>query len=316
MMETHLSIPYEYKGQRLDVVLALLYPEFSRTQLSAALKKQHILINGAPGKPKDKVFGDETIFFKQPIAFQTNSEEVLPEAIPLTIAYEDDDLLIINKPAGLVVHPGAGNRLHTLVNALLFYLPSLAALPRAGIIHRLDKDTTGLLIVAKHPLSYQYLSQKMQAREIKRHYLTLVKGRILMANKLHTNYGRDPKNRLKMAVRKEGKQAVTYYQPITCFKHFTFLKVSLETGRTHQIRVHMAYLKHPIVGDPLYASSVVYPVKIAPPVHAALSQLPHQVLHAAEIELVHPFKNSVLCVQAPLPTYFHDFLTQLEIYDV
>ena len=255
-----ITIPREYHGQRLDVVLAQLFPDYSRSQLSTWLKEGAITLNLKPSKPKEKVLGGEQIDMN--IDFSTLEQDMkapLPEKMFLNIVYEDDDLLVLNKPAGLVVHPGAGNREHTLVNALLHHAPSLQHLPRAGIVHRLDKDTTGLLVVAKTLKAHTHLIRQMQAREIQRHYLTLVQGHLISGGEIDTFYGRHPRNRLKMAVCTQGRQAITLYSIRKQYQEFTLLNVQLLTGRTHQIRVHMAHINHPVVGDSLYGGRMRFP---------------------------------------------------------
>ncbi|MCX7116292.1 MAG: RluA family pseudouridine synthase [Gammaproteobacteria bacterium] len=305
-------IPATYRGQRLDATLASLCPEFSRTQLSAGLKSGTILVNGEITQPKTKVLGEEQLTFQQDAFLPVYPMEALPESIPLDICYEDDDILVINKPVGLVVHPGAGNPTHTLVNALLFHDPALQALPRAGIIHRLDKHTTGLLLVAKNKASYHVLTNTMRERHIKRYYLALVQGRIVTPNTINTAFGRDPRNRLKMAVRREGKEAITRYQPIQHFHRFTLLQVELLTGRTHQIRVHMAHIKHPIVGDPLYGSPPPLPFETPQFIRDAFNAFKRQALHAHKLCFAHPITHKPIELEAPLPADFTDLLTLLE----
>jgi 23S rRNA pseudouridine1911/1915/1917 synthase len=307
-----LTFPLTLQGQRMDAGLAQLLPQYSRTQLTEALKQGKILINGAACKPKEKIKSDESIDFN-PEDFKTQgSANLKAQAIPLTIAFEDDALMIINKPAGLTVHPGAGRPDQTLVNGLLHYCQDLSTLPRAGIIHRLDQDTTGLLLVAKTAESYLKLTEAMRNRCIKRHYLALAQGRIIHPQIIETFYGRDSRNRLKMAVKREGKLAITHLTPQKTFSHFTLLRVALETGRTHQIRVHCAHIKHPIVGDPLYGRPPALPKHADPILISTLKNFGRQALHAYELEFEHPWTQKLIHLQAPLPDDFQNLLTLLE----
>lgn len=304
------TITSEYHGQRVDVVLAKLFPDYSRSQLSSWIKNGAITLNNRQYKPKDKLVGGEHIRLN--VAFVENKDTCLPENIPLSIVYEDEHLLIVNKPSGLVVHPGAGNPHHTLVNALLHHDPNLHHLPRAGIVHRLDKETTGLLIVAKTLSTYTSLIRQMQAREIQRHYITLVYGHVISGGTIDTFYGRHPHNRLKMAVCEHGKEAITHYTVREHFTGFTLLDVKLMTGRTHQIRVHMAHMNHPVVGDPLYNSRNRIPAGLSSELRQAIQQFKRQALHAGFLSLIHPVTQTVLTLTAPLPDDFQSLLTLLE----
>lgn len=310
------SIPETYRGQRIDVALANLFPEYSRAQLANALKNKTLLINDQAAKPRDKVQGLESLTWTDKIRLKNPSEQhIEAEDIPLNIVYEDDALLVINKPCNLVVHPGAGNPKHTLVNALIHYDPNLTTLPRAGILHRLDKDTTGLLLVAKTLLSYNHLFRQLQDRTIKRQYAALVQGRVSTAGVLRTCFGRDQRNRIKMAVKREGKEAITLYKPVRYFPHFTLLDIELSTGRTHQIRVHMRHLKHPVVGDPLYGTPPALPKKPESPLIETLKNNKRQMLHAQSLAFTHPVHLTPVTVHAPLPDDFNHLITILEAYD-
>lgn len=305
-----MIVPMDYFGQRVDVVLAQLFPDFSRSQLVLWLKEGAITLNQRPYKPKEKVIGGEHIVLN----ITLNAQEIQDEAedIQLSIVYEDDHVLVINKPSGLVVHPGAGNPSHTLVNALLFHDPTLHHLPRAGIIHRLDKETTGLLIIGKTLESYTHFIRQMQAREIQRHYLTLVHGHVISGGVIDTFYGRHPHNRLKMAVCDRGKQAVTEYTLRKQYHHFTLLDVKLMTGRTHQIRVHMAHIHHPVVGDPLYGGRKLIPPGISESLKLTLQQFKRQALHAYQLTFTHPDTQESLTLVAPIPDDFQTILTQID----
>jgi 23S rRNA pseudouridine1911/1915/1917 synthase len=304
-------------NKRIDIVVSELMPEYSRSQISSWIKTNSILVNGKPYKPKDKAQeGDVVSINVQFELIDMDFNSCKPENIPLDIIYEDDDVLVINKQAGLVVHPGAGNREHTLVNALLHHAPSQQHLARAGIIHRLDKDTTGLLIIAKNLKAHNSLTQQMQAREINRHYITLVYGHIISGGTIETGFGRHPKNRLKMTVCDHGREAITHYSINKQYFDFTLLDIKLMTGRTHQIRVHLSYIKHPVVGDPLYGGRIRFPIQANQDLIDELQQFKRQALHAASIQFIHPTSNKELTFSAALPDDFMILLKTLdEHYD-
>lgn len=301
-----IIIPEELHQHRVDVVLAKLFPEYSRNQWIDWLKEGLISNNNKPLIPKQKLNANSRLCGE--IRLDTVHTDAIAQDIPLNIVFEDDDLMIINKPPGLVVHPGAGQSDSTLMNALLFHHQALETLPRAGIIHRLDKDTSGLLIIAKNSASYHLLVQMMSNREIERQYLALVHGRMISGGRIETCYGRHPKQRLKMAVRTSGKIAITHYLIEECFHQNTLLKVKLETGRTHQIRVHMSHKGFPIVGDPLYGKNRAPGVG---PVTDALNQYPRQALHAAFLNFNHPIHKKPLTFHAHLPDDFALLLSVL-----
>lgn len=313
-LHTEVIVPSDAHGLRIDVVLAQLFPDYSRAQLTNWLKDGHILLEKRHVKPKDKVVSGETIYVNVDLASANQRpEHDSPEDIPLDIVFEDEHLLIINKPAGLVVHPGAGNPCHTLVNALLHYYPDLAHLPRAGIIHRLDKDTTGLLLIAKTLVAYTQLIRMMQAREIHRHYMALVYGHVIAGSRIETGYGRHPRNRLKKAVCEDGREAITDYRIKKSYHDFSLLEVTLLTGRTHQIRVHMAHIKHPVLGDPLYGHPRLrIPSGANEALQQALHDLKRQALHAWKLSFIHPMTQQELTVEAALPKDFNSLLTLLD----
>lgn len=313
-IQKEATVLSHHYGQRVDVVLASLFPEFSRSQLSQWLKEGSITLNERHCKPKDKVCGGEHIKLNTTLVSKTDEHQA--ENMPLSIVFEDEHLLIIDKPAGLVVHPGAGNLEHTLVNALLYHAPELHSLPRAGIVHRLDKDTTGLLIVAKTLTAYTTLVRQLQARDIHRHYTTLVHGHVIAGGLIETCYGRHPRNRLKMAVVANGKEAITQFSLRKQYHHATLLDVKLMTGRTHQIRVHMAHINHPVVGDPLYGGRTRVPGKMSDPLRQALQQFKRQALHASTLSLLHPHNETELTVSTPLPEDFERLLALLEQHHV
>lgn len=303
-------IASQYHGQRVDVVLAQLFPDYSRSQLTHWLKEGAILINQRTAKPKEKIFGGEHV--KIQVILNTQSEKNHAEPIPIEVVFEDDFLLVINKQAGLIVHPGAGNPNHTLVNALLYHEPSLQHLPRAGIVHRLDKDTTGLLMVAKTPTVHTHLIRQMQAHDIQRHYVTLVHGHVISSGTLDTCYGRHPRHRLKMAVCPHGKQAITHFSVNKHYPHLTLLNVRLMTGRTHQIRVHMAHIHHPVVGDALYGGQARFPAGLSATTRQLVQSFKRQALHASELSFTHPHSQERLTCTAPLPNDFKLLLSTLD----
>jgi 23S rRNA pseudouridine1911/1915/1917 synthase len=298
-------VPEDFNDLRADVVLAKQFPEYSRNQWIQWLREGRVTANTQPIIPKNKLQAHQLIQVQIPELI-INTEAQAQE-IPLDIIYEDEDILIINKPAGLVVHPGAGQSDNTLMNALLYHDAKLEQLPRAGIVHRLDKQTTGLMVVAKTSVSHQALVHAMQERHIRRFYYAVVHGVITASGKISTFYGRHPQNRLKMAVRPMGKTAVTHYKVIERFSQNTFVDVQLETGRTHQIRVHMQHLGHPLVGDPLYGKARA-PGK--GPVSDALNAFFRQALHAYQLELIHPTSQKSLTFTSQIPD---DFAYLLEI---
>ena len=310
LITTEGWITTEQHGLRVDVALAQLFPDYSRSQLSHWLKEGDITLDKRVMKPKDKVFGGEHVAIHVALDILENRND--PEDMPLDILFEDNHVLVLNKPAGMVVHPGAGNARHTLVNALLFHDPSLQQLPRAGIVHRLDKETTGLLMVAKTLESLTYLTRQMQARDVQRHYVALVQGHLIAGGTIDTCYGRHPRNRLKMAVCTQGKQAITHYSVREHYHCATLVDVTLMTGRTHQIRVHMAHINHPVVGDPLYAGPPRIPAGTHTSVRQAIQQFDRQALHACSLSFIHPETQERLTFEAPMPQDFETLLSTLD----
>lgn len=308
-----LTVPREYHNQRIDSVLAHLLPDYSRSQISTWIKNGTVMLNQATCKPKDKVNESDLIEINVDLNLvEHNFAQCMPEAIPLSIVFEDEELLVLNKPSNLVVHPGAGNREHTLVNALLHHAPTLQHLPRAGIIHRLDKDTTGLLVVAKTLTAHTSLIRQMQARQIQRHYITLVQGHLISGGVIDTHYGRHPRNRLKMTVLENGRQAITHYSIKRQYQDFTLLDVKLMTGRTHQIRVHLAHINHAVVGDPLYGGRIRFPAQASEELKTLIQNFNRQALHACTLSFLHPKTEEVLSFTAPLPDDFNHLLNTLD----
>ncbi len=290
--------PLELAGQRLDQVLARLLPDYSRSRLQEWIRDGRVAVDGAPLAASGRLRGGEQICVQMP---QQNTDAVpAAEAIALDIVYQDVDLLVVNKPAGLVVHPGAGNPAGTLMNALLHHDPGLADVPRAGIVHRLDKDTSGLLLAARTLPAHKRLVEQLAQREVHREYLALVQGQIIAGGTVDAPIGRHHTDRTRMAISNGGREAVTHYRVAQRFRQHTLLRVVLETGRTHQIRVHMASIGHAVVGDPTY-SRLRLPAGASAECVAALGAFRRQALHAARLELTHPIDGQALEFEAPLP---------------
>ena len=293
------SVPAERAGARFDVVAAELFPDYSRARLQKWIRGGHLLLDGHPAKPTAKVWGGETLMLEaeaEPVG------EVLAEDIPLNMIHADDDILVIDKPAGLVVHPAAGNPDGTLQNALLHFDEALAALPRAGIVHRLDKETSGVMVVARSLRAHTSLVQQLQSREMGRVYEAVASGDILAGGTVDAPVGRHPRDRKKMAVVAAGKPAVSHYRVLQRFGGATHVEVSLDTGRTHQIRVHLAHLGHPLVGDPLYGHRSRGRAGLSERQFEAVQAFPRQALHARRLRLVHPDDRRSRVFEAPLPT--------------
>jgi len=295
-----LVIPDAQGGQRLDQALSAMLPEFSRTRIQNWIRARKIAVDDAWGTTRMKVSGGESV--RVEIEPDPNATPDAPEDIPLDVVFEDPMLLVINKPVGLVVHPGNGNRRGTLLNALLHWVPQVAELPRAGIVHRLDKDTSGLLVVAKTLMAHTDLVRQLQARTVKREYLALVYGEVDHAGTVDAPLARDPHNRTKRTVHTMGKQAVTHYEVVERFPGVTLLRCKLETGRTHQIRVHMQHIGHPLVGESIYAASRRSHLKIP---------FPRQALHAERLGLMHPLSHEFMQWECPLPADFASLLQAL-----
>lgn len=294
--------------ERLDRAASHLFPEFSRARLQAWIKSGELTVDDEIWRPKDKVSGGEVL----EIEATPEAGGFQPEDISLQVVFEDDAILVIDKPAGLVVHPGAGNPGGTVLNGLIFRDPALAVVPRAGIVHRLDKDTSGLMVVARTLASQNSLVQQLQAREVSRIYETVVYGEVPAAGMVDEPIGRHPVNRTKMAINRHGKEAVTHYRILAHYGPFTHLEVSLETGRTHQIRVHMQHLGFPLVGDPTYGANRRPIGRIPEPLQAAIESLGRQALHARRLTLKHPSTGETMTFESALPEDFAALLAALE----
>ena len=303
------QIPLTCAGMRLDQALADLLPTYSRSRLQQWLKAGRLRVDGDVRRPRDPVVGGEIVSGDLEFEIETTA---LPQAIPLHVLYEDSDLLVIDKPAGLVAHPAAGNRDGTLVNALLHRAPELAALPRAGLVHRLDKDTSGLLVVARSLRAHAALVAQMQARAIEREYLAVVNGVPVAGGTVDAPVGRHPVDRQRMAVTPGGKPAVTHYRVRRRFRIHALLRVKLETGRTHQIRVHMAHIRFPLLGDVVYGGRPRVPPGASPTCIAAIQNFRRQALHAERLALTHPVTGERLEWRAEIPADLADLLTALD----
>ncbi len=281
----HAEIPLHLAGLRMDQALAELFPNFSRSKLQSWIKDGHVLLDGVAQSPKRKVLGGEQVELFAEIEIQT---DCAPEDIPLDILYEDEEVLIVNKPAGLVVHPAAGHREGTLQNALLHHAPTLAGIARAGIVHRIDKDTSGLLMVAKTLKAHKSLVGQLQAHSINREYLALAQGYLTAGGTVDEPIGRHPTDRKRFAVRQDGKPSVTHYRIEERLPGHTLLRVKLETGRTHQIRVHLSHIRHPLLGDPVYGGRLRLLPGGDQELGAALRGFRRQALHAEKLGMEHP----------------------------
>lgn len=304
------TVPADCAGQRLDQVAATLFPDFSRTRLQQWIKDGAITRDGQPCRVRDRLVGGESL---ELVAVLEEQGEWVAQAIELVVIHEDDDILVIDKPAGLVVHPGAGNPQGTLLNALLHRYPDQALLPRAGIVHRLDKDTSGLMVVARTPRAQNALVAQLQARSISREYEAVVQGVLVSGGTVDAAIGRHPAQRTRMAVvRGGGKEAISHYRIVRRFGAHTHVRVCLETGRTHQIRVHMAHLGHPLVGDPVYGGRPRLPRQASTALVEALRGFSRQALHAAALSLDHPTTGERLRWESPLPEDMVALLETLE----
>ena len=305
-------VPIELHRKRVDQVAAALWPEFSRGKLQDWIKSGALLVDGQSAKPKQSVGVDSVLTLNAELE---PAVHWVPQSIPLDIVYEDEDVIVVNKPVGLVVHPAAGNWDGTLVNALLAHDSSLEQLPRAGIVHRLDKDTSGLMVVAKTLQSHATLVEALQEREVSRHYVAIAHGAMTGGGVVDAPIGRHPTMRQKMAVVASGKHARTHYSLGQRFRHFTELHLKLETGRTHQIRVHMAYKKHPLVGDVTYGGRARVPGNSAPELVAAIREFPRQALHAKALAFFHPDSGEWMSFEVPIPDDMQQLFDALETYD-
>tara|TARA_X000000368_G_C22959024_1_gene680112 strand:- start:252 stop:1208 length:957 start_codon:yes stop_codon:yes gene_type:complete len=307
-----ILIPDRMIGSRIDIALSEMLPNFSRSKISALIKSKHILLNEKSCKPKDKILGNEIVTFEQN---QDVITKWIPEKIPLDVIFEDSQIIVINKPFGLVTHPGAGNWSGTLANALLYYDPELSKLDRAGIVHRLDKNTSGLMVIAKNPVSQKHLVAQLQSHSIQREYSAIVYGNMISGGTVNEPMGRDPKDRIKQAVRSNGKDAVTHYRVINRFAHHTHVKAILETGRTHQIRVHLSHIGYPLIGDSIYGGRLRFPKKASEELKDALKSFSRQALHSKKLSLIHPETGNSMTWKIELPDDMKVLLDTLSNFD-
>ena len=299
-------------GERLDAALAEMLPDYSRSKITLWIKAGDALINDKTFKPKDRVSGAEIVYLS------LNHKKIndwTAEKIPLNIIFEDDDIIVINKQYGLVTHPGAGNWSGTLANALLYYDSNLSKLDRAGIVHRLDKNTSGLMVVARNKKSQKYLVEQLQAHSESREYSAIVYGHMIAGGSIDEPIGRDPKDRIKQAVLSAGKDAMTHYRIIDRFKSHTHVKAILETGRTHQIRVHLSHIGYSLIGDPMYGGRVRFPKKASEELKQELLDFKRQALHSKKLTLRHPESGELMSWKAPLPDDMLKLINTLTKFD-
>ncbi len=297
-------------GKRLDVVLATLFPEYSRSRLKIWIEQGQVLLNGKTAKPKTRISGDEELQLS--VQSIESEQKCVAEDIPIDLIYQDEDIIVVNKPAGLVVHTAAGHYSGTLQNALLYFDQALNLIPRAGIVHRLDKDTTGLMVVARNLSAHKHLVDQIQQHEVIRQYQAVVYGVMTGGGLVDQPIGRHPRDRIKMTVRENGREAITHYRLLQRFREHSHIKVQLETGRTHQIRVHMSYLRHAIVGDPVYAGRHRNPAGASAELLNYLQHFKRQALHAWKLSFTHPGHGEEVSYEAPLPDDMQQLLALLQ----
>jgi 23S rRNA pseudouridine1911/1915/1917 synthase len=308
LIQQEYRIDDQYSGERIDQVLSKLLPEYSRSKIQDWIREGFIRLNQQECKPRQKVYFDDLVIADVPVVSRLVDQ---PQLVEFEIIHQDDDIFVINKPAGLVVHPAAGHQDGTLVNGLLNIDPALEQLPRAGIVHRLDRDTTGVMVVARHLKAHHWLVDQLQRRLIKREYIAITQGLITAGRRIETEIARHPVNRKKMAVSGKGKPAVTHFQVAGKFKHHSLIDVQLETGRTHQIRVHMAHIKHPLVGDPVYGGRLRIPAGTSAGLAEIIRNFNRQALHARRLSFVHPASRQPCSFEADLPDDFKQLLDAL-----
>jgi len=307
-----IIIPDRLIGSRLDAAISEMLPELSRNKITSWIKSGEILIDSNRFKPKEKVSGGEII--EMNVSLEENTHWIA-EDIKLDIVFEDEEILILNKPSGLVTHPGAGNTHGTLANGILFARPELNQLDRAGIVHRLDKDTSGLMVVSKTEPAKLSLIKQLESHSVSREYSAIVYGSMVTGGMVNEPIGRDSANRQKQAVTKGGKPAVTHYRVIEKFKNFTLIKAILETGRTHQIRVHMSHIGHPLLGDFTYGGKVKFPKGASDELKQAIKNFPRQALHAKKLSITHPKDNKEISWKSKLPEDLDNMINILRKYD-
>jgi len=302
-------VPETFANQRLDLVAAQLFPDYSRSRLQTWIKDGQLKVNANAARPRDIVYGGDALSID---VYLQAEQQWQAQAMPIDIVFEDEHLIILNKATDVVVHPAAGHRDGTLLNGLLNHCPALKEVPREGIVHRLDKDTTGLLMVAKTLESHAQLVEQLRLREIKREYEAVAQGVLTGGGKVDAPLGRHPVNRKRRAVVEDGQEAVTHYRVLNRFRSHTHIHVQLETGRTHQIRAHLAHINIPLVGDPLYSGRLQLPAGCSPGLAECLRGFKRQALHARRLSLQHPVTGEPMTWEAPLPQDFQHLLTVLD----
>ena len=309
-IDDSLHIPEHLSGQRLDVALAEVYPAYSRSRIKQWIEQGQVLVDGQAVKPKTRVYAEQRLQLQ--VRFEDANAECEAEDIPLDVVFEDEHLLVLDKPAGLVVHPAAGHASGTLQNAVLHHAPACQQVPRAGIVHRLDKSTSGIMVVAKSLLAHGSLVQQLQARSMRREYQAIVQGVMTGGGEVDAPIGRHPRDRKRMAVRESGKPARTHYRVLQRFRAHSHIQLQLETGRTHQIRVHMQHIRYPIVGDPVYGGRGRLPPAASENLIGRLNGFRRQALHAWQLSLQHPASGTPMQWQAALPPDMQKLLQALQ----
>ncbi|MCZ6525691.1 MAG: 23S rRNA pseudouridine(1911/1915/1917) synthase RluD [Gammaproteobacteria bacterium] len=304
-----LVVPDELAGRRLDQALSKLCPQHSRSRLQRWVKAGNVKVDDRIIRQRDPVKAGATIEIVPIYETQTHW---LVEAIPLDIIYEDESIIVLNKPAGLVVHPGAGNPDHTLLNALLYHDQTLQQVPRAGIVQRLDKDTSGIMVVARTPAAHTFLVDQLKQRLVRREYQAIVNGVMTAGGRVAAAIGRHPVHRKRMAVMERGKPATSHYRILKKYPAHTHIQLTLESGRTHQIRVHMAYIRFPVVGDPVYGGRNLLPKNVSQAFRQIIQSFPRQALHACVLGLQHPVSADDMIWTVPLPKDMQDLLNAIE----
>lgn len=312
IIQQSFQIDKQMAGNRLDQALHQLLPDYSRSKIQQWIQQGFVCINDEQCKPRQKVFRGDQVALDVPHQVKISDP---PQAVEFGILHQDEDIFVINKPAGLVVHPAAGHHDGTLLNGLLLEDSRLQQLPRAGIVHRLDKDTTGVMVVARSLSAHSWLVEQLQARLVKREYIAITQGVVTAGRSIETGIARHPQNRKKMAVQANGKPALTHFQVARKFTHYSLLRVQLETGRTHQIRVHMAHINYPLLGDPVYGGRVRVPAGVDDALIELIQGFRRQALHAQRLSFVHPRSRETVSFEAPLPQDFQQLLDALSEYD-
>ena len=312
LIQQSFQIGKQQAGNRLDNALHRLLPEYSRTRIQYWIQQGFVSVNDELCKPRQKVVDGDLVDLDVPEQIRISDR---PQAVNFEILYQDEDIIVVNKPANLVVHPAAGHLDGTLVNGLLAHESKLGQLPRAGIVHRLDKDTTGVMVVARNLTAHSWLVEQLQQRLVKREYVAITQGVVTAGRSIDASIGRHPQNRKKMSVQTSGKPAITHFQVARKFKHYSLIRIRLETGRTHQIRVHMAYINYPLLGDRVYGGRERIPAGIDEALRPVIRDFSRQALHAERLSFEHPRSHETVSFEAPLPEDFENLLESLIQYD-